>query len=173
MQVKLQNLFSQLENDKQELIALLKQQDKQKMNTAPDGKWTITQIVAHIIAVEKFSGMYINKKMLGMKDAQNTGIGAELMMSALKISQQLPLQFKAPKYLVDNTPVYADFGSMIANWDKTRSELKAILEKFDDTQIKKIVYKHFLAGRLNIQQALIFFREHFKHHRPQIDRLMN
>ena len=39
-------------------------------------------------------------------------------------------------------------------------------------QLKKKIYKHFFAGRLNIQHALIFLREHIIHHQPQINRLL-
>ena len=93
-------------------------------------------------------------------------------MVVLQLSQRLPLKFKAPRVVVENTPAYANFEELTTDWNKTRAELKTLLEKFDDTQIRKKIYKHIRAGRLNIQHALLFFREHIIHHTPQINRLI-
>ena len=63
-------------------------------------------------------------------------------------------------------------GQLQADWETERAELKALLEKFNDTETKRKIYRHIRAGRLNIQHALIFFREHYRHHWPQIKRLL-
>ncbi len=172
MNTKLQHLFDSLERERDTLIATLKNLSTDKQQHAPEGKWSIQQILAHLIAAEKLSIMYLHKKMLGIKEAEDTGALEEIKMVLLQISQRLPLKFKAPRVVVENTPAYATFEELTADWDKTRSELKTLLEKFDDTQIKKKIYKHVRAGRLNIQHALMFFQEHIIHHTPQINRLL-
>jgi hypothetical protein len=53
-----------------------------------------------------------------------------------------------------------------------RNELKTMLEKFGDDQLKRKIYKHVIAGKLNILQTLLFFREHVIHHQQQIKRLL-
>jgi uncharacterized damage-inducible protein DinB len=140
MNSKLNRLFISLEEDRVRLLTSLRGISTDKLLQAPEGKWSIQQILAHLIAAEKLSIMYLRKKMLGIKE--------------------------------ENTPVYASFEELTADWDKTRAELKVLLEKFDDTQITKKIYKHIIAGRLNIQHALLFFREHIIHHTPQINRLL-
>lgn len=172
MNSKLNNLFISLEEDRTKLLASLRDISPDKQRNAPDGKWSIQQILAHLIAAEKLSIMYLRKKMLGIKEAENTGLWEEIKMMVLKASQRLPLKFKAPRAVVENTPAYADFDQLTKDWDTTRAELKTLLEKFEDTQIRKKIYKHIIAGRLNILHALLFFREHILHHTPQINRLL-
>jgi uncharacterized damage-inducible protein DinB len=172
MNSKLNALFCSLEEDRKKMLIAIKNLSLENQKQAPPGKWSIQQILAHLIAAEKLSIIYLNKKILGIKDAPDTGVLEEIKMVLLQISQRLPLKFKAPRVVVENTPAYATFEELTADWDKTRTELKNLLEKFDDTQIKKKIYKHVRAGRLNIQHALIFFREHIIHHTPQINRLL-
>ena len=114
----------------------------------------------------------MKKKILGINDAGNTGITDELQIGLLKISQRLPFKFKAPKAVIENTPAYPEVNKLKAAWDSERAELKGLLETFNDTQLKKKIYRHVVAGRLNIQHALIFFRAHYFHHLPQIKRLL-
>ena len=172
MNTKLQLLFDSLERERDSLLAIVKNLSPDKQQHAPQGKWSIQQILAHLIAAEKLSVMYLNKKMLGIKEVEDTGVLEELKMVVLQLSQRLPLKFKAPRVVVENTPAYANFEELTTDWNKTRAELKTLLEKFDDTQIRKKIYKHIRAGRLNIQHALLFFREHIIHHTPQINRLI-
>ncbi len=171
MNSKLQLLFDSLESERANLLTSLKNLSADKQRHAPAGKWSIQQILAHLIAAEKLSIMYLQKKMLGIAEAENTGLWEEVKMILLRLSQRLPFKFKAPRTVIENTPSYASFDELVADWDKTRAELKTLLEKFDDAQIKKLIYKHVRAGRLNIQHALMFFHEHIVHHTPQINRL--
>ena len=172
MNSKLNSLFISLEEDRKKLLASVKALSTEKQQHAPEGKWSIQQILAHLIAAEKLSIMYLHKKMLGIKEVEDTGVLEEIKMIVLQLSQRLPLKFKAPRAVVENTPSYATFEELTADWDKTRAELKTLLEKFEDSQIRKKIYKHIRAGRLNIQHTLMFFREHIIHHTPQIKKLL-
>lgn len=172
MNLKLQHLFDALETDRKNLLSMIETLPADAQQYAPEGKWSIRQILAHIISAERLSVLYLNKKILGIKEVDNTGLWEEIKMVFLQVSQRLPLKFRAPRTLVEQTPVYTSFDELVVDWDKTRAELKVLLEKFDDTQIRKRIYKHIRAGRLNIQHALIFFREHIIHHTPQINRLI-
>ena len=169
---KLQQLFDKLEVDRNHLLVTLRNLPSDRLEYAPEGKWSIRQILAHLIAAERLSILYLNKKILGIEDVENTGLAEEIKMVLLRMSQRLPLKFKAPRVVVEHTTAYATFEELAADWEKTRTELKTLLEKFDDTQIRKKIYKHVRAGRLNVQHSLMFFREHIIHHTPQINRLL-
>ena len=172
MNSKLTVLFNSLEEDRKELLSTVRGLSTEKQLHAPEGKWSVRQILAHLVAAEKLSILYLNKKILGIKEAEDTGAWEEVKMILLRVSQRLPFKFKAPKAVVEHTPVYSTFDDLVKDWDKTRSDLKVLLEKFDDTQIQKKIYKHVKAGKLNIQHALMFLREHIIHHTPQINRLI-
>lgn len=172
MNTQLALLFNTLEKQRADLISLIQGISPEMMSKHPDGKWSINQIVSHLIASEQLSVNYLNKKILGIDAAPKTGITEELKMIALKISQRLPFKFKAPKVLADNTPIYENLEQLTETWNQTRADLKTVLEKFQDNQINRKVYKHPIAGMLNIEQALKFFREHIIHHTPQVKNLL-
>jgi uncharacterized damage-inducible protein DinB len=172
LNTKLQQLYSSLESQRIQLLDSLKSLPPQKLNHQPEGGWSINQVVAHLITAERMSVMYLTKKMQGIEEVENSGLVEELKMIALIISQRLPLKFKAPRVVVENTPRSSDFRQLEQEWNTLRIELKNLLEKIGDHQTKRKIYKHVRAGKLNIQQALIFFREHIIHHRPQIQKLL-
>jgi uncharacterized damage-inducible protein DinB len=169
---RLHQLYESLEAQRLQLMDSLKNLSSESLNHQPPGKWSINQIIAHLIAAEKLSVMYLTKKIQGINEAEESGFIQELKMIGLIISQRLPLKFKAPKVVVENTSASADLKQLEQEWGTVRIELKALLEKINDGQIKRMIYKHVRAGKLNIQHALIFFREHIVHHRPQIKRLL-
>ncbi len=173
MNKKLQTLFTSLESQRLAVLGLIESLAVEKINNHPEGKWSIAKILSHIIAAEQLSVNYLNKKMLGIQSAPNTGFAEELKMIALVVSQRLPfVKFKAPKVVAENTTSFETLEQLTAAWSKTRGELKDTLEKFQDDQLKRKIYKHPFAGMLNIQQALKFFGEHIIHHRPQIKKLL-
>jgi len=144
----------------------------EKLNRSQPGRWSINQIIAHLIAGEKLSVAYLQKKILAINEVDNTGIFEEIKMIGLIISQRLPLKFRAPRVVVENTTQTSDLSLLVKEWDSVREELRQLLEKVNDDQINRRIYKHVRAGKLNIQHALIFFREHIIHHYPQLKRLM-
>ncbi len=170
MNTRLAQLFQQLETQRAQLMSSLQQVTPEKLNAAPSGKWSVNQILAHLMAAERLSLLYLKKKSLGIEQAGNTGWWEELKLVALRVSQRLPLKFRAPRVVVDHTRVYADLQHLSADWDKLRMELKAFLETIPDQHIKKKIYKHTFAGRLSVQHALQFFGEHIIHHLPQIQK---
>lgn len=172
MNTRLEQLFDDLEVQREELLHELKQLSAEALQKHPPEKWSIAQVLAHLIVSEQLSIAYLNKKMLGIESTVNTGLKEEFKMIALIISQRLPFKFKAPRMVVDKTPVYENIDQLITVWETTRSELKMVLEKFQDNQMKRKIYKHPVAGMLNIQQALRFFGEHIAHHTPQVKNLL-
>ncbi len=172
MNAQLEQLFNTLESDREKLFMRIGNLSANKFNHAEPGKWSIHQILAHLVTAEKMSLQYLNKKFLGIDETDNSGIVEEIKMVALKISQRLPFKFKAPKKVVEFTPAYPNLETLNEEWSLLRKELKSFLEKIKDDQVNKKIYRHVLAGMLNSKQALIFFREHFIHHLPQINKLI-
>jgi uncharacterized damage-inducible protein DinB len=168
----LQKRFEEIESQRSQLITSLQKLSLGQLNHQPSGKWSVNQIIAHIITAEKMSVMYLTKKIQGIDEAEDSGFIQELKMVALIISQRLPFKFKAPRVVVENTSTSTDLKELEQEWNMVRSELKVILEKIKDNQTNRMIYKHVRAGKLNIKHALIFFREHIIHHQPQIEKLI-
>ena len=171
MNSALQQLFENLETQRTSLLNEIKH-SPEKLNNHVPGKWSTNQILSHLITAEQLSINYIKKKIQGIQTLENTGFLEELKMLTLKVSQRLPLKFKAPKLVVENTPAFDSVEQIEIAWTKTRNELKELLSRIADDQIKRKIYKHPIAGKLNIHQALRFFGEHIIHHQPQIKKLL-
>jgi len=133
-----------------------------------DGRWSISQILTHILTAERLSLEYMKKKALGIEGLDETGIVEQIKFFILTISQRIPLKYKAPKGVVQQTPPPLSFGDLVRQWEAVRTELKDFLEAIKDENVHKMIYKHPHIGRLDVIHALKFLNEHMKHHRPQI-----
>ena len=166
-------LFESLELQRHALMSSIQNLSAEKLNHHTNGKWSINQIVAHLITAERMSLNYLQKKVKGINEVGNSGFWEEIKMGFLIASQRLPgLKFKAPRAVVENTPPVLDFDSLLKEWEVLRKELKDFIEKIPAGSEKKLIYKHVRAGRLNTIHALKFFREHIIHHTPQIKKLL-
>ncbi|NOT75182.1 MAG: DinB family protein [Cyclobacteriaceae bacterium] len=174
MQPSLQKLFTLIEDQRNETLKSVRHLTPEQFNfTSAPGKWSVADILSHIITAERFSILYLRKKIQGIADAKDTGLIEEIKMTLLKISQRLPgIKFKAPRFLVENTPTHKDLSTLEFEWESVRKEFKELLETIPQQHINRKIYKHVRAGYLNIQHALIFFREHIIHHTPQIKKLL-
>lgn len=172
MNTKLQQIFDSLETQRNQLFISLNSLAVEKLNQQPTNGWSINQVIAHLIAAERLSVLYLRKKIQAINEVENTGLIEELKMIVIILSQRLPFKFKAPKTVVENTKSSTSIHQLEQEWNAVRNELKIVLEKFNDDQIKRKIYKHVVAGKLNIQQTLLFFREHIIHHQQQIKRLL-
>ncbi|MEO7987914.1 MAG: DinB family protein [Chryseolinea sp.] len=175
MHIKLQHLYDQLEADRKILLAKVGLIQEEKFNRQPvPGKWSLGEVLSHIVAAEHGSTSYMKKKSLGIDQVDESGMIESLKIGILIVSQRLPfLKFKAPGIVVDHTPQFHSAESITRQWDEVRTDLKIFLEKIEDKNIRKKIYKHPFAGRLDVVQAVTFYREHIIHHSPQIKRLLH
>ena len=170
MQFVLKNYFEPLEKQRKKLLDELRNLGPEQLNKSRNNKWSVGQIVGHLITAEELSIGYINKKINAINNVGNTGLWGELKLLAFIVSQRLPLKYKAPAYMGELPKSYADVQALAADWDATRAGLKKLLEKFPADGLKKKIYRHPVMGRCNMVHGLIFFREHIIHHYPQIQR---
>jgi len=135
-------------------------------------KWSVNEILTHLVTSEQLTIRYQKKKSLGVEQLRNSGLAEKIRYAVLEISQRLPLKFKAPKHLVSNTPEALAFPQLLTSWNATRQALKEFLNSITDRNVNKLIYKHPVAGRFDVSQCLMFMREHYHHHLPQIKRLL-
>lgn len=137
------------------------------------GKWSISQILTHILTSERLSIGYMKKKSQGIDQIKNSGPVESMRLWLLILSQRIPVKYNAPKVLVQNTPEALPLEELIPKWNSVREELKTFLDSIEEKNVRKVIYKHPFAGRLDAQQAMVFLKEHINHHTPQIDRIVN
>lgn len=174
MHPKIQERIDSLESQREAILRDFRSFTAEQLHRAPrPGKWSAAQILSHIIAAERLSVAYMHKKLPGIDKASRSGLLEEAKMAMLKISQRLPgLKFKAPQRVIDNTVLHKDLVSIESEWKNIRGELQRLLLQIPEHQLDRLIYKHPVAGYLNVSQALIFLREHIIHHTPQLKRLL-
>jgi uncharacterized damage-inducible protein DinB len=175
MNQKLEHVFGNLEAERRKMEEQFSSVLDNDWSFSPrPGKWSMAQVFTHLVASEQLSLNYMKKKAQGIEQAGKAGFRESVKLLILIASQRLPmLKFKAPKVVVDNTPPAMSKSELFAAWEKSRTDLKNFLDGISDAHARKLIYKHPLAGRLDARQALIFFGEHIRHHRPQLLRLLN
>lgn len=172
MNIHFQKAFDKLEHQRKQIVELIENLSEETYTTSVNGKWSIAQIMAHLLVSESMSVGYMKKKSLGIETLRNSGLKHDILSVVLKISQRGPFRYSAPKVVVDNTPPKLSLEEAIARWDKSRNDLREFLETISDKHSKRLIYKHPIAGMLNTKQALKFMYEHVNHHLPQILRLL-
>ena len=167
-------IFDELELQRSTIINQVKELSNEKFNASPNQqRWSISQIITHIMTAEALSIGYMKKKAKGFDELENSGASESFRLLLLIISQRIPsLKFKAPKVVVENTPAPFTIEEVIKKWDAQRADLKSFIEGIEEKNSKKLIYKHPIAGRFDAYQAMVFFREHIIHHQPQIKRLL-
>jgi DinB superfamily len=174
MHPQIQQIVDSLESQRETILKEFRGFNAEQFHRAPrQGKWSAAQILSHIITAERMSVAYMQKKLQGIDQASRSGILEEVKFGILKVSQRLPgLKFKAPARVVENTTLYKDLASIEAEWKTIRTDLQNLVEKIPDHHLDRMIYKHPIAGYLNVAQALKFLREHIVHHTPQLKRLL-
>jgi hypothetical protein len=174
MHPQLRQIVDSLESQRESILKDFRGFSAERFHRAPrPGKWSAAEILSHIITAERLSVAYMQKKMQGIEHASRSGFLEEVKFGILKVSQRLPgLKFKAPKRVVENTTLYRDLASVEAEWKTIRTDLEKLVAQIPEHHLDRLIYKHPVAGYLNVPQALKFFREHIIHHAPQLKRLL-
>jgi hypothetical protein len=173
MNPKLHFTFEKIERQRSELLAGLRNAPSVRLASSPQGKWSILHILSHLMAGERTGLEYVRKKLLGVDSVGESGPYEEFKFAILVVSQRLPfLKYKAPKVVVDRTVIYNDLDNVAQQWDRLRGEWKAFLEEIPDRHVNRKIFRHVVAGRMNVDHGLRFFAEHVTHHMPQIEALL-
>jgi uncharacterized damage-inducible protein DinB len=172
MDPQLLKVYHELEAQRAELLNLVKKLNEDGRDRKVNGKWSINEILSHLAASERLSMAYIKKKSNAIDTLDDTGLMEELKMVLLKVSQRGPFRFRSPKIVADHTPKDS-FKESEEKWNKVRKELLDFVQSINPEHSKKKIFKHPVVGKLNIRQAMEFFKEHVTHHLPQIKRLLS
>ncbi|MBX0331682.1 DinB family protein [Pontibacter sp. HSC-14F20] len=166
----LESRYLKLEESRNRLVGELEGLDEELLNRAtPTGKWSINQIVAHLIQVEQLTNSYIQRKLQEDK-LESASLAHTFRSLLLRVALHSGMKFKAPD-AVAKVPAYASLNSLRIQWDAARYQLEDTLTELPQQQLDKCVFRHPYAGMLTIGQTLDFLQDHFSHHARQISRL--
>ena len=133
----------------------------------PDEGWSNLQAGWHLIKSERQTLEYIRKKIQAGTGLSRAGLKAKLRHFVLVTSLKSPIKFRAPVSSI-HPPDEANSKETIAEWRKTRLLWGDFLKEFPAELAGHEIFRHPLAGRINLYQTLDFLQQHFKHHLRQL-----
>lgn len=173
METQLQNQFNKLENQRFQLIEFVKSISHLEQNRIPSqGKWSVNQILLHLILAEELSVKSIKAKIITSQNIEKTGWMNSIRVLLLRIFLRSSKKFKAPK-AVSDLPQHLEFKELAERWNVARKNLNDLLESLPETLLNKSIFKHPVAGKLTIYGGLSFIEEHVRRHQKQIHQLSN
>lgn len=168
-----QEYFNSLSNDKNYLINETSYLTDDEFNlSTTEGKWSIGQILYHIILVERITVISLQKNIKNLSTLEEASTKNVLSSQLLKRALRSDRKFKAPD-IAAKVPEKASLSELSTKWEKIRIDLTSLLEIFPQEDENKLVYDHPYAGKLNIIQTLDFLVEHLQHHKRQIEVIKN
>ena len=134
-EIKLQ--FQKLKTQTHILLNDVKRLNEAQYNRAVGGKWSVAQILIHLLSAEKLALGYMQKKSLAINNLENIGWLESAKTFALIISQHLPLKYKAPRVVIENTPASPPFHTLEEEWTAHHKTLEIFLEIQADSYPQK------------------------------------
>lgn len=173
MRKQLNSTFDEIEAIKVSILNELDQLSVHQLNFKPTArKWSLLQVAEHLMLAETGSMNYVNKKTLKPDELENYSLKATFRFWFLKFFLNTPIRIKNRVSPITPTlkPAIKD---VKLRWEIARKALRQFIDKHDDAILKKLVFKHPIAGRINALQMMQFFKLHLNHHIKQMERVKN
>jgi hypothetical protein len=135
---------------------------------APD-QWSVAEVLAHLAAVERRLGLFLASKI---GEARKAGLGPERDNSAIEPTMSVDALTDRTRKLTAGEavqpPADADASKALADLDKYRERLKALVIESDGLALGDVVAPHPVFGPLNAYQWVFFIAGHEARHTEQI-----
>lgn len=173
MNAQLQKRYNSLEADRQKLFADLKQYSDETLNKKPNPQaWSVAEVIAHLITAEEASLKYLQKKVQDTSTAKPEGLKARWRWLLVQSVFAFNIKFKAPA-IVEPKFGYTTLADLDSRWTTTRKQTTDILDKLSDKEVNLELWKHALAGKMNLHHMVQFFNVHYTRHKKQIYRTVS
>lgn len=171
MDPKLLQIFIRLEEDRNTLFTKLDTLNENQLTFKPgENKWSITEIVHHLVLSEQGAYRYMCKKNLA-ESLPQLGWTAAFRSVTLNFGMKLPLKYKAPRRGNIQPTGDVSYQQLKQEWQEVRENLRQFVEAFPAERMQVAIFRHPFTGYLTITQAFRFFEAHLKHHLKQIERI--
>jgi uncharacterized damage-inducible protein DinB len=172
MDPKLERKHWALRQQWEHLFVRLHALDDEQLNRPPQpDKWSVVQVLYHLIQSDRLITAYIKKKMISEGELARTDIRTWFRMLLLQMALRGPFKFKAPP-MVAQVPDFETLAVIKSAWSQSDQDFQAMLEAFPPHLLSREIFRHPYSGHLNIQQTLDFMADHFSHHLKQVNRIL-
>ena len=169
MHPELLSVWDAMEADRASLFARLRAAETSSLQ-APlgSGKWSALQHLRHMIMAETASQAYIKKKLLYADTVQAAGWFDSMRASLLRTWFKMGAKAKSPPAFA-NPPANENPEQVLADYDTIRKDFQALLETIPTNLVHGQLFRHAIAGKMHLPDALLFTRTHFQHHGKAIE----
>ncbi len=164
------DILNSFEDDTVQLLDSLGEISEENLSKKIENSWSILQVLSHLNSSERASLTYMKKKVQAGDKMGSIGIMNKLQMKLTNLALASSLKWKAPSY-VAHPDEPKDLEEIRGIWLKTRKEIMSFVKEYPDEYLDRLVYKHPMGGRQNLNNAVYSFIYHQKHHLHQIDRI--
>ncbi len=133
--------------------------------------WSVAQVCVHLMRAEAGSMAYLKKKVSHTTNIPSAGVRSWFRSKTIWFYLNLPIKIKAPAIL-ETLPDTSDLVDIKNSWASQRLDLQDFLTLLPDRLAESEIWKHPMAGKMNIAQMLDFFYWHSKRHHGQIKRTL-
>ena len=154
-------------------LSLLDPHDCEALNRPPaPGRWSALQVLHHVVESEAKTLGYVRKKMQAGASLPPAGLASRLRRTAVVLTLASPLRVRAPASAA-SVPDEIDPAALRARWETVRHDLRALLDGFPPELERRLVFRHPVAGRMGLADALAVLQAHLDHHVRQVRRAVD
>lgn len=166
--------FRALEERRGSLVERLDGLEERALVFRPSSdSWSLLQVADHVLRSEEASLEYVRRKLPHVKPSSRPGLRSKWAFPLLRFILALPLRYKMPsavrKVMAPGEDVTLD--DLKDRWTATHAQWRDLLDQLPAELAKAPLFRHPIAGRMDLGGALHFLGIHFDHHLRQIDRL--
>ena len=169
MKEHLNRKLEQLNRETERMYDYISDLDEEMLHNTAYG-WSIIQVFAHLNTAEQGSTLYMRKKMQAGSSMPEFSLQHKFKFFLTKGLLQSGLKWKAPSMVAHPEGSYT-LMEMKEKWSQTRQETEKFVSEYPEEFLRKAVYKHPMAGRLDLAAAIDSFIYHQRHHVHQLRRI--
>lgn len=172
MNAQLEKQFLQLEEERKTLFSDLKNYTDDIINKKPSSeKWSVAEVIVHLITAEEMSLKYLSKKIQDTSKEGSESFKHKYRWLLVQIVFTFNIKFKAPE-IVEPKMGYQSLANLETKWSDVRNQTLQVLQKLSEEETEKTLWKHAIAGKMNLHHMVQFFGVHYNRHKKQIDRTL-
>lgn len=167
--MKVKEKIEQFEAKRNSLLDRLAEIDSDRLAARPlDGKWSVIEIVEHMVVAEK-------EVLMGLPDPAKLKVYRRTLKNKMMLKVVMfvlgRINVKVPSPTM-NPEGEADLEELRRRWDENQKWFRNYVDSCSDEDLEKAVFKHPVSGPINVEQAVDMSIAHIDAHTAQIDKLL-
>jgi uncharacterized damage-inducible protein DinB len=145
--------------------------DEQLHQPMESGKWSPAQTLGHVNKSTLLSVSYLLKQLNGQKELERHKLSNKIKQYLLLRALRSDKKYKAPKAVAE-IPAAISMEQLRDEVATINEQLDQVKELWSEALLGRNVYRHPIAGPLNLAGFYDFLLEHLRHHRRQVEQFV-